>query len=122
MGKLLDRVDFQHLNTPHFVEWASSEEANDEDWDCKYFAERSEAIECAEEKRRDGFAACLGEIGIYQTGAGNQIRDYIYYWWNEYFVTKENSGRGIGFPHHAQNVKLDYTPVDTRDFRARADL
>jgi hypothetical protein len=109
-----DRVDPEHLRTPHYVEWSAIPGGEEErDVRIEYFMERSKAAEFAEIKDQARYAVWLAEIGTYKTERGNTIRDYMYYWWNEKSVWGERFGRGCGYPCHAQSKLIDYVPFDS---------
>ncbi|OYU47289.1 MAG: hypothetical protein CFE31_17345 [Rhizobiales bacterium PAR1] len=115
MPKLTSKVNDEHLNTPHFVEWSVSEE--DEETEEQYFSNREDAKIFASDKQEQKMATYLGEIGTYETESGNFVRDYIYYWWNEYFPLREVEGRGFGYPYRASTKKVSYEPLDKRGWK-----
>jgi hypothetical protein len=105
-----------HLSTPHFVEWGVSDE--EEEYSCEYFEVLADAQDFADKKVKQKMSVWVGEIGVYVTDRGNEIRDYMYYWSNE-DGWGPNEGRGSGFPHGSPKYKTDYTPFDQIGWKGR---
>jgi hypothetical protein len=79
------RVGDDEYTTPFLVTWGWSPEYDD--WpdlaNDHFFASKSEALDFFERKNRPLLPVWIFEIGSYETAAGNQIEDWIAWWWND---------------------------------------
>jgi hypothetical protein len=102
-------------DTPHCVEWMVSLEADELEY--AYFSSLKAAQTFAEDKVAQKFTVWVAEIGDYLNRNGNQVRSWMYYWWDESTGWGELYGRGKGYRSERARTVDDYTPLDKTDWK-----
>ena len=108
------RVSIADLATPFFVKWGACFGGDEKNCQCEYFSKLSDAFDFVD-TRKDRISVWLGEVGTYETESGNQIQDWIYFWWNGLAdwgkpPTHDMPYTKTGYPHRALRNVVNYIP------------